>query len=43
MRWNIDNARCLAKLRARFKSHRWQETIALRPLPSRSYFPSLIL
>jgi Uncharacterised protein family (UPF0236) len=37
MRWNLENARCLAKLRARFKSQRWQETIALRPLPSRSY------
>ena len=37
MRWNLQNARCLAKLRARFKSHRWHETLALRPLPSRSY------
>lgn len=41
MRWNLENARCLAKLRARFKSHRWHETIALRPLPSRSYSRSL--
>lgn len=35
MRWNLVNARCLAKLRARFKSNRWQEAIALRPLPAR--------
>lgn len=41
MRWNLENARCLAKLRARFKSDRWQQTIALRPLPSRSYSRSL--
>jgi hypothetical protein len=41
MRWNLQNARCLAKLRARFKSDRWLETIALRPLPSRSYSRSL--
>jgi hypothetical protein len=37
MRWQIENARYLGKLRARFKSQRWPETIALRPLPSRSY------
>lgn len=37
MRWNFANARAVAKLRARFKSHRWLETIALRPLPSRAY------
>ncbi len=37
MRWLIENARSLAKLRARFKSRRWAETIALRPVPSRSY------
>lgn len=37
MRWNLDNARAVAKLRARLKSDRWQETLALRPLPSRSY------
>jgi hypothetical protein len=42
MRWNLENARCLAKLRARFKSDRWQETMALRPLPSRSYCHSLL-
>jgi hypothetical protein len=42
MRWNLDNARCLAKLRARFKSDRWQETLALRPLPSRSYSRSFL-
>jgi hypothetical protein len=37
MHWKFDNARSVAKLRARFKSQRWHETIALRPLPSRSY------
>jgi hypothetical protein len=37
MRWNLDNARYLAKLRARFKSDRWQETLTLRPLPSRPF------
>jgi hypothetical protein len=41
MRWNLENARCLAKLRARFKSDRWQETLALRSLPSRSYSRSI--
>ena len=41
MRWNLENARCLAKLRARCKSARWQETLALRPLPSRSYAHAL--
>jgi hypothetical protein len=42
MRWNLNNARCLAKLRARFKSDRWQETMALRPFPSRSYARSFL-
>lgn len=37
MCWKIDNARFVAKLRARFKSQRWSETLALRPPPSRSY------
>lgn len=37
MRWNLDNARAVAKLRARLKSGRWQETLALRPLPLRAY------
>lgn len=37
MRWLIENARSLAKLRARCKRRRWAETIALRPVPSRSY------
>lgn len=37
MRRNLQNARCLAKLRSRFKSDRWAETVALRPLPARSY------
>lgn len=37
MRWNLASVRSLAKLRARLKSRRWSETIALRPLPSRSY------
>lgn len=41
MRWKFENARSLAKLRARFKSDRWQETMALRPLPSRSYSRSI--
>lgn len=42
MRWNLENARCLAKLRARFKSDRWAETLALRPLPVRSYSRSAL-
>jgi hypothetical protein len=37
MRWQTENARCLAKLRARLKSNRWAQTLALRPLPARSY------
>lgn len=37
MRWKLEHARCLAKLRTRLKSDHWLETIALRPLPSRSY------
>jgi hypothetical protein len=42
MRWNLVNARFVAKLRARLKSQRWQETVALRPLPSRSYSRSVL-
>ena len=37
MRWKTDNACAVAKVRARLKSHRWAETIALRPPPHRSY------
>lgn len=37
MRWNVHNARVMGKLRARLRSNRWDETLALRPLPSRSY------
>lgn len=39
MRWNLGNARAVAKLRARLKSGRWQETLALRPPPHRTYQP----
>lgn len=42
MRWKLENARSLAKLRARFQSDRWQETVALRPLPTRSYCRSAV-
>lgn len=37
MRWSVRNARTLGKLRARLKSDRWNETLALRPKPSRTY------
>lgn len=37
MRWSLDGARFVAKVRARLKSQRWDETIALRPPPKRSY------
>jgi hypothetical protein len=37
MIWSPDGARFVAKLRTRFKSRRWDETIALRPPPLRSY------
>lgn len=42
MRWNLTNVRCLAKVRARLKSDRWAETVALRPLPARSYSRPLL-
>jgi hypothetical protein len=37
MLWSLDGARFVAKVRARLKSLRWNETIALRAPPSRSY------
>jgi hypothetical protein len=37
MRWCVRNARCLGKLRARLKSGRWDETLALRPPRHRTY------
>jgi hypothetical protein len=37
MIWNIEGARAVAKVRSRWRSHRWSETIALRPPPHRSY------
>jgi hypothetical protein len=37
MLWSLDGARAVAKVRARLKSGRWAETIALRSPPSRSY------
>lgn len=37
MLWSLAGAQAIAKLRARFKSHRWDETIALRQPPHRSY------
>lgn len=37
MRWSEDGARAVAKLRARLKSNRWNETAQLIPTPSRSY------
>jgi hypothetical protein len=37
MRWNTDHARAVAKVRARLKSDRWAETLALRPPPHRPY------
>ena len=43
MRWNLDNARHVGKLRARFKSLRWSESIALRPPSSRAYSRSQLL
>ena len=36
-RGKTENARGLAKLRARLKNDRWPQTLALRPLPARSY------
>jgi hypothetical protein len=37
MIWSLDGARFVAKVRARIKSRRWDETLALRPPPGRSY------
>jgi hypothetical protein len=37
MLWSLDGARAVAKVRARLKSGRWAETIALRPPPGRSH------
>jgi Uncharacterised protein family (UPF0236) len=37
MIWNVAGARQVAKVRARLKSGRWDETIALRQPPARSY------
>ena len=37
MIWAPDGARFVAKLRTRLKSRRWDETIALRPAPHRTY------
>jgi hypothetical protein len=37
MRWNLNNARRIGKLRARLRSGRWEETLASRSLPGRSY------
>lgn len=37
MRWSLTNARAVGKLRARLKSGRWSQTLALRPPPHRSY------
>ena len=35
MRWSMPRLQTVAKLRCRLKSHRWQETLDLRPPPSR--------
>ncbi|GIV76592.1 MAG: hypothetical protein KatS3mg050_0986 [Litorilinea sp.] len=40
MRWTEEGAQAVAKLRARLKSGRWQETAALIPPPKRSYHRS---
>lgn len=37
MLWSTDGARSVAKLRTRLKSRRWDETLALRPPPHRTY------
>jgi hypothetical protein len=37
MIWNVQGARTVAKVRARLKSNRWHETIALHPAPVRAY------
>jgi hypothetical protein len=37
MIWSLDGARTVAKLRARLKSRRWEQTIEAQPPPARSY------
>ncbi len=37
MIWSVAGARAVAHVRARLKSRRWEETVALRPPPHRSY------
>lgn len=37
MRWCVRHARCMGKLRARLRSGRWEETLTLRPKPTRAY------
>ena len=37
MIWNVAGARAVAKVRARLRSGRWEETIAQRPPPRRAY------
>jgi hypothetical protein len=37
MLWSLDGARAVAKVRARIKSRRWPETLALRPPTGRTY------
>ncbi|MDW8101103.1 MAG: ISKra4 family transposase [Anaerolineae bacterium] len=37
MSWSVEGARAVAHLRARLKSGRWEETMAQRPPPSRTY------
>jgi hypothetical protein len=37
MIWSLDGARHVAKLRARLKSRRWEQTIEAMPPPARSY------
>lgn len=37
MIWSVEGARAVAHVRARLKSGRWEETVAQRPPPHRSY------
>jgi hypothetical protein len=37
MRWSVEGARAVAKVRAELKSGRWTEAMAQRPPPLRSY------
>jgi len=37
MRWGVEGARAVAKVRAKLKSGRWAEAMAQRPPPHRSY------